>query len=133
MRLSKITLGLFIACVVAAGCTRDNDIVIPPDFPTGGKGGKATLRITPKHHGKNIDSCIIKLAYDAENFPNKAWDEIKTVSMIDNRPIAAFDSLAPGHYFIYAEGYDPLTDLTDGPADVYGSGSFTILDSNKDL
>jgi hypothetical protein len=130
MRLSKITLGLFIACLVAAGCTRKNDIVIPPEFPIGGKGGKATLRITPRHHGKNIDSCVIRLAYDANNFSNKPWDEVKLVTMVDNKPTAIFDSLAPGHYFIYAEGYDPLSELTNGPVDVYGSGPFTVLDSN---
>ncbi len=75
MQLSKITLGLLI-CLAAAGCTRDNDIVLPPDAPIGGKGGRATLKIVPRHHGKNIDSCTIKLLYDANNFDNtRAWSE----------------------------------------------------------
>jgi len=130
MRLSKIILGLFMASVVAAGCTRDNEIITPPAAPIGGKGGMATLRITPRHHGKNIDSCIVRLAYDATNFPSKAWDEVTTLSMVDGKPTATFDSLAPGNYFIYAEGWDPMTDLTDGPDNVYGSGAFYVMDSN---
>ena len=129
MRLSKITLGLFIACLAAAGCTRDNDIIYPPDAPVGGKGGKAVLRVTPRHHGKNIDSCVIKLAYDNNNFPAKGWDEVKNVVIVNGEPVATFDSLAPGQYFIYAEGWDSYTEITNGPADVYGSGPFYIRDS----
>ncbi len=129
MRLSKILFGLLITCMVAASCTRKNDVIFPPDPPTGGKGGMAKLRVTPRHHGENIDSCTIKLAYDATNFPQKGWDEVKSVSMIDGKPTAVFDSLAPGKYFLYAEGYDPFAETTNGPVWVYGSGPFTIIDS----
>jgi hypothetical protein len=76
----------------------------------GGKGGEATLKVTPQHHGKNINDCVIYLKYDKSTPPSattEGYDENVAVAMEGGKPVATFTKLKKGKYYIYGYGYDP--------------------------
>lgn len=119
----KLVAGLLLAGLFVGSCTRDNGIVEPAPRPIGGKGGKAVLEVTPKHHGNDIDSAWVFIKYDAVKGPIlDGYDD--TIKLPDNgKMIAKFDSLKWGNYYLDVKGYD------DGEA-VVGSASFSVIDSN---
>jgi hypothetical protein len=124
MRILSVTT--FVAsCLILVSCVRENPIADPVVDPVAGKGGKATLRITPKHHGKAIETCTVYLAYNATNLPNPlAFDDTANLILQDNKWLARFDSLKQGNYYIYGVGWDP--DIVDT---VVGGATFKIVDS----
>lgn len=125
MRASHIFIGLLIFSAFAAGCVRKTEINEAEKPVIAGKGGFTTLNITPQHHEKNIDSCIIYIKYNATKKPaTNVYDETVTVTHQDGRPMAKFPGLKRGNYFIYGEGYDP-----DVAEPVVGGTSFTIIDT----
>lgn len=71
-----------------------------------GKGGKATLKVTPQHHGKNIDSCTVSLKYNTQDKPTTAYDETVKCVMENGKPVATFSELKPGNYYLYGNGWD---------------------------
>jgi hypothetical protein len=85
--------------LLLAACKRD-------DTTIGGKGGGAVLRVTPQHHGKNIDSCMIYIKYNTQDKPASYDDSAKCV-LIDNKPVATFPSLKKGKYYLFGYGWDP--------------------------
>lgn len=92
--LLMLTLG-------AASCSREDKA---------GKGGEATLKVTPQHHGNNIEQCVIYLKYNASTPPSattEGYDENIAVAMEDGKPVATFTKLKKGKYYIYGYGYDP--------------------------
>lgn len=96
-----IVAALLILILGAAGCKREDKA---------GKGGEATLKVTPQHHGKNINDCIIYLKYDQSTPPSDntdGYDENVAVTMEDGKPVATFTKLKKGKYYIYGNGYDP--------------------------
>ncbi|MBL7682907.1 MAG: hypothetical protein JNK00_06065 [Flavipsychrobacter sp.] len=77
----------------------------PTNTDIAGKGGSATLKITPKHHSKNIDSCTIYIKYNAQDIPNSYDDSIKAVKE-NGKPVATFSQLKKGKYYLYGYGWD---------------------------
>lgn len=71
----------------------------------GGKGGNATFKITPKHHGKNIDSSTVYIKYDAQDLPNSYDDSVKCIKE-NGKPVATFNQLKKGKYYLYGQGWD---------------------------
>lgn len=125
MRTTHILSGLLALSILAASCARKTEIIPPDPKPVGGKGGNTTLRITPQHHDKRIDSCHIFIKYDATARPgNMVFDDSMWVTPEDGRPIAKFQGLLKGDYYIYGIGYDP--DIAE-PVD--GGTSFTVIDT----
>ena len=97
---------LALAIITTIGCkdkpgTRD----IP--VPVGSKGGAATLKITPKHHERNIDSCMVYIAYARELPANGKYDDSARCVQENGKPVATFTGLKSGAYYLYGYGYDP--------------------------
>lgn len=99
----KISM-LFVAFTSLISCERKDSHVANPD--TAGKGGTAILKITPQHHGKNIDSATIYIKYNTQNLPATYDDSVKCV-MENGKPVATFTQLKKGKYYIYGRGWEP--------------------------
>lgn len=95
----------------------------------GGKGGNAVLRITPQHHGKNIDSCMIYIKYNTQDKP-ASYDDSAWCVKIDNKPVATFSNLKKGNYYLYGYGYDPGIAKAVKGGVPYTISSETTLDYN---
>ena len=112
--VSAITLSVF-------SCKR-------PDDNIGGKGGKATLKVTPQHHGNNIDSCTIYIKYNSQTPPSATtdgYDESMVCIMEGGNPVATFTELKKGRYYIYGYGWDPAVSQN-----VKGGIPFTISEES---
>lgn len=96
--LTTTLLIAITACFTLTSCERKDELA--------GKGGKATLKVTPQHHGDNIDSCTIFLKYNAQDLPSE-YDEQLTCVLENGKPVATFSELKPGNYYIYGSGWDP--------------------------
>jgi hypothetical protein len=91
---------------LAAGCKgTDPDPIVTP---IGGKGGNATLHITPRHHGRQIDSCTVYIKYNATDKPSDDhYDDSAQCVQVSGLPVATFSGLKKGNYYLYGYGWDP--------------------------
>lgn len=99
-------------------CDRKEPAKVEP--VAAGKGGKATLRITTKHHGRAIDSATIYIKYNEQNTPISYDDSVK-VKNIDGKPVATFSDLKAGKYYLLGDGWDSTI-----RGDVRGGLPYTI-------
>lgn len=124
-------LFVFAAAVVLFGCTRKNDVKTPPPAPIAGKGGNIKIQVTPEHHGNSstIVDGLVYVKYNAAAKPHDsvAYDDVRQVVLIDNKPLAIFDSLTQGTYYFYATGVDTDPKVMDT---VIGGGVFVVPDTN---
>jgi hypothetical protein len=102
-------------------CERD-DPDKPIGDPVGGKGGKAALNVTAKHH---IEDCMVYIKYNATSNTGSFDDSVKCVEK-DGRPIGTFSDLKAGSYYLYASGYDP-----DIAETVKGGLQFTVTEEKS--
>jgi hypothetical protein len=77
--------------------------------PSAGLGGNATLVIKPVHHGLPIDSCKVYVKFNSKEAVTIDQYDLsmrvaKNYLMI---PVAVFENLKKGDYYIYGEGWDP--------------------------
>lgn len=96
-----VASALLMVTLGAASCQREDKA---------GKGGEATLKITPQHHGLNIEQCVIYLKYNSSTPPSETtegYDENVAVTMEDGKPVATFTKLKKGKYYVFGYGYDP--------------------------
>lgn len=103
------TLVLAIITTFAISCEKTTTVpTAPTTTPTiGGKGGNATLLVTPKHDGLYIDSCMVYIKYNAPVIPaNNVYDDSIACVEIDGKPTAKFTNLTSGEYYLYAKGWD---------------------------
>lgn len=104
--ITRILTFAFIAgtvAVVATGCRKDKDDIA-------GKGGSATLRITPKHHGIPVDSCRIYIKYNAQDAPADGVYDDSTDAIVVGTGVprmGLFPGLKRGNYYIFGRGWDP--------------------------
>jgi hypothetical protein len=128
MQKLHIAAGLLLLSL-ATSCTRENDVVEPDPAPVAGKTGKVTLNLTPRHHGANISTATLYIRYNALEYPkaDNVFDDSAVVEIKNNVPVASFDSLSRGNYFIYAKGFDPSPKVN---MEVVGSAPFTITDTS---
>lgn len=117
--MNKIGLVLLFAVSVAASCTSCKKT----KESIAGKGGNATLKITPNHHTAPIDSCTVYLKYNTLDKPASGvqYDESAKCVKVDGKPVATFTSLKQGKYYIYGYGWDPSI-----PDTVIGGMPYTI-------
>lgn len=114
--LSRSTLILAVVLLTGVGCRKlkhsesgktVTQIQGEAPAPQGGKGGNATLKITPNHDGLNIDSCMVYIKYDASVIPfDNMFDDSTKARKIDGVPVATFSGLKTGNYYIYGMGWD---------------------------
>jgi hypothetical protein len=128
MRTLYILFSVVIISALAASCVRENEYVAAPPELVAGKSdsGMNILRVTPRHHlDQNIDSAIVYISYDITN-RQAPYSDSKPVTMVDGKPMAIFDSLMPGDYFLYATGRDATLDTP-----VKGGATFRVLPRNN--
>lgn len=112
----QLLMLLAVAVFIGVGCTkikkRENSTTVietPGDKPNlqGGKGGTAYIRITPNHDGWDIDSCMVYIKYNSAVVPaGGVYDDSTWARKVDNKPVAVFDQLKPGRYYVYGKGWD---------------------------
>lgn len=85
--------------LLAAGCGKDDD----------SKGASTfSLQVTPKHHGRAIDSCTIYIKYDAVDAPaDGRYDDSAKCVPLNGAPVAVFSNLKRGNHYLYGYGWDP--------------------------
>lgn len=94
--------------------------------PVAGKGGGASLRITPNHDTLNIDSCMLYIKYDAQVVPfDGKYDDSAKALMIQGTPVATFSGLKTGNYYLLAKGWDLVRSQK-----VRGGLPFIVLEEN---
>jgi len=97
--------------------------VVPP---VAGKGGNAVLNVTPRHHGKQIDSCTIYVKYNAVDAPvNGIYDDSAKCIKVGGIPVATFPGLRKGNYYLYGYGWDPSL---SPPKAVKGGFAYPLVD-----
>jgi hypothetical protein len=86
-----------------ASCKREEVVRVA------GKGGNASLRITPVHgSSETIESCTLYLRYNTLDKPaNNKYDEQVECNRVDGKLMGAFSDLKTGDYYIYGVGYNP--------------------------
>lgn len=88
---------LIAALALLAGCGKDDSA--PSTFE---------LRVTPKHHGRSIDSCTIYVKYNALQPPaNGVYDDSARCVPLNGVPVATFAKLPRGNHYLYGYGWDP--------------------------
>ncbi|RYD55797.1 MAG: hypothetical protein EOP56_14635 [Sphingobacteriales bacterium] len=114
----KYSIGFAIATIsivtLLSSCDRDKSISI------GGKGGKGTLNITPRHHSRNIDSCKVYIKYNESDKP-LIYDDSVWCKNVGGNPVGTFTGLKRGKYYLYGKGWD-----ADGQYDVDGGAPYEI-------
>lgn len=98
MRLQLIAWGLLLL----AGCKKDES-----NEDIAGKGGHATLKITPQHHARNIDSCTIYVKYNTLDVAATYEDSVICIRE-NGKPVGTLTQLKKGKYYLYGYGWDPM-------------------------
>jgi hypothetical protein len=91
--------------VLTVSCSRKDPDAEPEQVA--GKGGNATLLVTPQHHGKNIDSCMIYIKYNTQDLPATSYDDSAWCVKQGDKPVATFNNLKKGNYYLFGRGWDP--------------------------
>ncbi len=89
----------------------------------GGKGGNATLTVTPAHHGEFVDTCTVYIKYNTQDAPpGGIYDDSSVCVTVNDTPKATFPGLKNGNYYLLAKGYhSPYT-----PPYVKGGAKYSI-------
>ena len=99
--LAYISFILASGTLMAASCTKGS-----PNITGGGKGGTATIVVTPEHHGEFVDSCKVYIKYGTNDAPaNGVYDDSIACVLADTTPVAVFTGLTTGLYYVYGQGY----------------------------
>ena len=134
--LSRFLILLAATAFIGVGCkkiTRTNSttVTVTPDQqypkPIAGKGGNAAFRVIPNNNGIDVDSCMVYIKYDAAVVPiDGVYDDSTKAKMVDGTPIASFDGLLPGNYYVFGKGWDIIRSQH-----VEGGIPFIVLEENK--
>lgn len=115
---STVIILLAIMTIAAIGCRklkRDKSGTVSTSTsvtgeeapPVGGKGGDAAIKVIPNHAGIDIDSCMIYIKYNSSVIAADGMYDDSTWAVMENgRPVATFDSLKVGKYYLYGRGWD---------------------------
>ncbi len=107
-------IGLFFA----GGCQPKGT-----EITGGGKGGTYTIHITGEHHGELLDTCMVYIKYNSMDAPSTGvYDDSEKCLLFDGVPVAAFDSLLEGNYYVLAVGYHGAY----SPPNVKGGKTITV-------
>jgi hypothetical protein len=94
--MTKYSMLLAGLLLFAAGCNRGDD------------EKTATLSVTPRHHGRAIDSCMVYIKYNATDIPaNGIFDDSAKCVPVGGIPVATFSGLKGGNHYLYGFGWDP--------------------------
>lgn len=92
---------LMIVILCWQGCVR------PEISHNAGKGGKASLLVSARHHSQYAAGLTYYIKYNAVNISaDGVYDDSATAVMKGNKPVATFSNLKKGDYVVYVTGYD---------------------------
>ncbi len=102
MKLSFCLTTLVTLIYFVEGCKPKSNCV----NSGGGKGGTATISISPTHYDSYVDSCTIYIKYGSLDEPaNNVYDDSQKCVMIDTIPVATFSNLKAGLYYFMGKGF----------------------------
>jgi hypothetical protein len=119
MKIAAYILFIATCCIVVMeSCKKP-----APATTGGGKGGNATLSITPEHHGQFVDTCTLYIKYATKDAPASGiYNDSAICVIVDTTPVATFTHLTNGTYYIFGVGYH----ATYVPPNVKGGLPVTI-------
>jgi hypothetical protein len=92
------------------------------------------LRVTPRHHGRQIDSCTIYVKYNALDTPaNSRYDDSAKCVLVGGVPVATFSGLRKGNYYLFGLGWDPMLIPPQSVRGGYGAGITSETEQSIDL
>lgn len=105
MKRTIVAVCCCVTVLMGAGCKKSNS-ANKNGALSGGKGGSASLTVTPEHHEQFVDSCIVYIKYATNDAPTDGvYDDSVACVKIDTTPVAIFTNLQAGSYYLLAEGY----------------------------
>lgn len=127
MRITHKIIAVFAVSAILTSCVRETEVIEPVKLPTGGLGGKATIKVTPQHHKVNINTGVVYIKFAAKTMP-AALDSFDATDTIDaGNPTAVFETLTQGDYYFYVKGTDYK--LPQGNDEVMGGAHFRVIDT----
>lgn len=87
----------------------------------------AILDVTPRHHERLIEDCTIYIKYGTSDKP-EVFDDSAKCEMTGGVPVAHFQYLKTGVYYVFGQGFDPQAgeDVQGGaPVKIHVNGKFT--------
>ena len=115
---------LILLAVFSFSCNRKDE------DSSAGKGGNATLKITPVHHTKYIDSCRVYIKYNAVDAPS-GYDDSTWAVTVNGVPVASFTELKKGSYYIFGTGWDDAQPAGASWWNVKGGIPYTITEEKE--
>jgi hypothetical protein len=106
--MSRQTLVVIVVLWAAliSGCRKTSSAIVAG----GGRGGRGSIWVTPTHGNNFVDSCVIYIKYGTLGAPaNGVYDDSAKCQMLGITPVAIFDSLTTGQYYLFGSGYHQLT------------------------
>lgn len=94
---------VMLSIIVTTGCKRkEKETAEGP----AGKGGNANIKVISKHHGKDINNTMVFIKYNTSDAASQYDDSVVAVHDLAGKPIATFDGLKQGNYYLYGRGWD---------------------------
>jgi hypothetical protein len=100
----KVVAGLFAASIFFSSCK---------DECKAGAGGELNFVFTPKHHTKAIPGCIVKIKYNAKEFPGDNGPYEIAAQGLAGENTVTVSGLKCGDYYYFATGIDSSLSATD--------------------
>ena len=97
---------IIVSCfAVIISCKKPNGNTITG----GGKGGNATIIVTPEIYDFFVDTCTIYIKYGTLDAPaNGQYDDSLVCVLVNDTPVAQFKNLTVGLYYLYGVGYHSI-------------------------
>ena len=117
--LVTIATLFLVGIIISEGCKPKQTNTITG----GGKGGNSTINVTGEHHGGLLDTCVMYIKYGTLDAPgDNVYDDSEKCALVNGVPVASFDSLTEGNYYVLAVGYHGAY----SPPNVKGAKSLTV-------
>ncbi len=102
-RVAIILIVILASCLVTVDSCKKPEKVEPSGS---GKGGSATIAVTPVHHGEYVDTCTVYIKYNTSDAPiDGVYDDSVVCALVDTIPVAVFTGLKKGDYYLFARGF----------------------------
>ncbi len=124
MKHQAIIISIHFIVVILGSCKPKGSCI----SSGGGKGGNATISISPTHLTSFVDSCLVYIKYGSLNTPTDGiYDDSARCVLVDTIPVATFTNLKAGLYYFYGKGYH------QAPYNVYvkGAANYTMCSEHN--
>jgi hypothetical protein len=105
--LKKAGIYIFFFLVIT-GCDSCKE-----DECEAGGGGSLTLRISTLHHTNPVPGCVVKVKFNAKDFPGENGEYDLTTQQAVGENFVNITGLKCGEYYLFATGVDSSLSSTD--------------------